>query len=216
MTSDVEATFGFVDLAGFTALTEFHGDQTAVALLDRFEALVASAVGPQDRLVKMIGDAAMVAFAGPAAAVAATRRLYEAVVVEPDFPIPRSGLHHGSAIARGDDYIGAAVNLAARVAAQAHGGQVLVTAAVAAAARDLGVGVDDLGAFALRNVAESVELFDLQVATLDEVVTIDPVCRMQVHHDNAAGRLSHREHMYWFCSLACAAQFAANPEAYAT
>ena len=37
--SDVVATFGFVDLAGFTALTEAHGDAEAVALLDLFEAI---------------------------------------------------------------------------------------------------------------------------------------------------------------------------------
>ncbi len=214
MSTDVEATFGFIDLAGFTALTESHGDRTAAALLDRFEDLVRTAIGADDRVVKMIGDAAMIAFPDPRAAVTATQRFYEAALAESGFPIPRAGLHHGPAIARGDDYIGAAVNLAARVAAQAHGGQVLATDTVAGVARELGVGVTELGAFTLRNVAEPVNLFDLEVVAGDDAMTIDPVCRMQVRRDDAAGRLRHGDHAFWFCSLECAAQFAANPDAY--
>ena len=211
LTADVEATFGFVDLAGFTALTEAHGDRAAVSLLDRFEEIARACLGDDDRIVKMIGDAAMLAFADPAAAVTATTALYAAALGEPGFPVPRAGLHHGSAVERDGDYIGAAVNLAARVAAQAHGGQVLATRRVAAAARDLGVAVTDLGPFVLRNVADSVDLFSLDVADATEQRSVDPVCRMQVAREDAAGRLRYGDRLYWFCSLECAAAFAANP-----
>lgn len=209
--NETEATFGFVDLAGFTALTEAHGDAEAVALLDRFEAITTGALGPEDRLVKTIGDAVMLAFAGPDAAIAATTRLFVALA-ETELPVARAGLHHGSAIERSGDYLGASVNLTARVAAQAHGGQVLATTEVADAARKSGVAVVDLGCFTLRNITEPVQLFELEVCPATAGTAIDPVCRMQVAIAEAAGHLRHRDRDYWFCSLNCAAAFATDPD----
>ena len=209
--SEVEATFGFVDLAGFTALTEAHGDAEAVALLDRFESITVKALGPDDRLVKTIGDAVMVVFPEPTAAITAVGRVFGALS-EAGLPIGRAGLHHGKAIERDGDYVGASVNLTARVAGQAHGGQLLATTEVAGAARRLGVTVVDLGCFELRNIAEPVELFQLEVCSAAAGNAIDPVCRMQVARADAADRLRHRDHDYWFCSLRCAATFAADPE----
>lgn len=210
----VEATFGFIDLAGFTALTEVHGDEEAVALLGRFEALASDALARGDRLVKTIGDAVMIACADPRAAINATRRLLATCMTEPGMPMPRAGLHHGEAIERDDDFFGATVNLAARVAGQAHGAQVLATEAVAAVARIEGVHVVDLGSFSLRNLASPIELFELGLCPSAAGVAIDPVCRMQVPRSDAAGRLRHEEADYWFCSLRCAGLFAGQPSTY--
>ena len=210
-TGEGEHTFGFIDLAGFTALTEAHGDADAVALLDRFGAIATDALGPGDRLVKTIGDAVMLAFAGPDAAISATTRLFTALAGT-DLPVARAGLHHGAAIEHNGDYIGATVNLAARVAGQAHGAQVLATTEVAEAARRQGVSVVDLGCFELRNIAERVELYQIEVCPDAAGSVIDPVCRMQVRRADAAGRLRHGERDFWFCSLECAAAFTANPD----
>jgi YHS domain-containing protein len=43
----------------------------------------------------------------------------------------------------------------------------------------------------------------------------DPVCRMAVEPERAVGRLRYEDTAYFFCSLACAAQFASNPERFA-
>lgn len=214
--SDIEATFGFVDLAGFTALTEAHGDREAVALLDRFEAITTEALGTSNRLVKTIGDAVMVVFPDPEHAIVAVSQLFAAAIAEPGLPVLRAGLHHGSAIERSGDYLGASVNLAARVAGQAHGGQVLATIEVADAARRAGVTVVDLGAFELRNIVQPVELFELEVCPAAAGTAIDPVCRMQVARADAVGRLRHRDRDYWFCSLRCVAAFAADPDQHAS
>ena len=209
--SMVIATFGFVDLAGFTALTEAHGDAEAVDMLVRFEATTKASLGHSGRLVKTIGDAVMLAFDEPTAAVTAVVALFEAMQGT-DLPVARCGLHHGAAVERNGDYFGAAVNLAARIAAQAHGGQVVATSAVAEAARGAGVPVADLGCFDLRNIAEPVELFHLQIRSDVDATAIDPVCRMRVSPVSAAGRLRHGGRYYWFCSLRCASIFTADPE----
>jgi adenylate cyclase len=210
----MEATFCFVDLAGFSALTEAHGDAAAADLVLRFTSLVTTTMGVTARLVKTIGDAAFVALPAPAQAVGFIGRLVARIAQESDFPVLRAGMHHGDAVERNGDVFGAAVNLAARVAAYARGGQVLGTAPIADAARQAGRSVTSLGSVRLRNLREPVELFDLGVDVCDDEV-IDPVCRMRVAPGRAVGRLTLSGSSYWFCSLRCAGLFARDPGAYA-
>lgn len=206
-----ERTFAFVDLAGFTALTEVHGDDEAVRLLDRFVAFTHDALDDGDELVKCLGDAVMLSFSSPPRGLEAVRRLLQRCQSVGDFPVPRSGLHHGPAIGRNGDWFGATVNLAARVAAQAHGGQTLATTPVATAARSSGITVTSLGSFSLRNIARPTDLYELALVPVVEATSVDPVCRMQVRHDAAAGRLRQGGQDHWFCSLRCARSFLSDP-----
>ena len=210
----VERTFSFVDLAGFTALTEAHGDLDAVELLDRFLGLARESLSAGDELVKSIGDAVMLASPGPGAAVAALAGLWERCAEASGFLLPRAGAHHGRAVSRDGDYIGATVNLAARVAGHAGGGQLMVTSAVARAARASGLDVAELGPRRLRNLPEPVELFEIRLGASEPSGTIDPVCRMRVEPRFAAGSLCHAGQRFWFCSMPCAAAFAADPNRY--
>jgi adenylate cyclase len=128
---------------------------------------------------------------------------------EPQFPLARGGVHAGTAIRSGDDFLGAGVNVTARITALAGGGQLLLTKQAAAAARSHGYPVHELGEVPLRNVSKAVELFSVDLGPAEHI--LDPVCRMTVDKQTAAGRLRFEEHDYWFCSLECAGTFAADP-----
>ena len=131
-----------------------------------------------------------------------------------DVPAVRVGLHHGSAIERDGDYFRATVNLAARVSGVATGREVLLTAHTAALVPELeGVFYESRGREALRNVREPVELFAaVRTGEASEgQFPMDPVCRMAVDPDRAAGRLMHEGTAYFFCTPACAASSLANP-----
>ncbi|HEY6462362.1 MAG TPA: adenylate/guanylate cyclase domain-containing protein [Polyangiaceae bacterium] len=208
----IAATFGFVDLAGFTALTEEHGDFDAADVATRFAALAREALGPGDRLIKTIGDAVLVTSPDPAAALDLVERLLVAAVAEKKLPALRAGLHHGAAIERDGDVFGAAVNLASRVAAEAYAGEVLATAAVAAAARARGIAVVDIGPVALKNVGDATVLASLGFMVGAIESAIDPVCRHVVDRRAATGQLRYEDTIYWFCSMTCAAAFASNPQ----
>lgn len=213
---DVKATFCFVDLAGFTALTEAHGDQAAADLIARFGALVEGAVEGGTAIVDMIGDAAFLASEAPEDAIGSVARIFELAQLESDFPALRAGLHHGDAVLHGDRWIGTAVNVAARVAGQARGGQILATAVVAARAAARGMATSSLGAVALRNLVEPVELFSVELDALSRSSTvIDPVCRMSVVPGAASGHLRFDDRDFWFCSLECVTRFASTPNVYA-
>jgi adenylate cyclase len=215
----VTATFVFADIAGYTALTEAHGDEEAAAVVADFcRAVRAELPAAGGSEVKAIGDALMLSIPEPDDAILLGLRITHELMLGHGAPAVRVGLHHGQAVERDGDYFGAAVNLAARVSAEAQGGEVLVTAPTAALAADLpGVVYETRGRRTLRNLREPVELFAATRIGTDraEPLPCDPVCRMAVDPERAAGRLVYEGTAYFFCTLACAAQFAREPERFA-
>jgi class 3 adenylate cyclase len=210
-------TFVFADIAGYTALTEAHGDSDAAELAAQFcRAISEIAAASGGEVIKTIGDAVMVRHGDPAKAVDLGLTAAHDVIAGHGFPAVRVGMHHGNAIEREGDWFGATVNLAARVAALAAGGEVLVTGAVHDRAAELeGVEYESRGEQRIRNVATPVPVF---AAVRDERSTearhLDPVCRMLVAEGREAGSFRHRDSLYRFCSLECAQRFLRDPDAY--
>ena len=217
--TDSHATFVFADIAGFTALTEAHGDEQAATLVADFCDAVRAELPAGAAHVKTIGDALMLRVPDPGEAILLGLDLTDTLMRGHGAPAVRAGLHHGPAIERDGDYFGATVNLAARVSGLAAGGEVLVTAYTAALAADLeGVFYEPRGRHTLRNVREPVDVFAAvrQSEPTRGRLPVDPVCRMAVDPDRAAGRLMHEGTAYFFCTLACAGEFAREPERFAT
>jgi YHS domain-containing protein len=125
-------------------------------------------------------------------------------------------MHHGPAIGREGDWFGATVNLAARVAAVAAGGEVLLTGAVRECAGELdGVEYESRGEHRIRNITAPVPLFAaVRDGRSTETRHLDPVCRMLVAEGREAGSFRHRDTLYRFCSLGCAERFLRDPDAY--
>jgi len=216
--TDTEATFLFADIAGFTALTEAHGDEAALELVGAFCGAVDSRLLEVAGVrVKTIGDAVMLRIPEPSDAIRLGVWITHDAMRDHGSPAVRVGLHHGHAIEQDGDYFGASVNLAARVSSAAAGGEVLVTGQTAALAPDLeGVIFESRGRKSLRNVSEAVDLFAaLRVGESLGVLPVDPVCRMAVDPDHAPGQLRYDDTAYFFCSLTCAGTFAQNPERFA-
>lgn len=212
------ATFIFADIAGYTALTEAHGDADAAelaALFCRAVSDLAADVGGE--VVKTIGDAVMLRHEAPAAAVSLGLDAAHEVIAGHGFPAVRVGMHHGPALQRDRDWFGATVNLAARVAAAAGGGEVLLTDAVRQSAGPLeGVELRSQGEHRIRGVASPVRLFAaVRDSRANAARHMDPVCRMLVAEGREAGSLQHRGTVHRFCSLECARRFLQDPEAYA-
>jgi len=211
------ATFLFADIAGFTALTEAHGDEQALELVEQFANAVKRELPPiRGEYVKTIGDALMIRVPDPGDAIRLGLRITHDLLRGHEAPAVRVGLNHGPAVERDGDYFGGTINLAARVSALAGGGEVLVTGHTAALAPDLdGVLYESRGQQVLRNVAEPVEIFAaFPIDENAEQLAIDPVCQMAVDPARAVGRLVHDANPYFFCSLTCAAAFAQHPERY--
>jgi adenylate cyclase len=155
----------FCDLKDFTTFAELHGDAAATAAASRFANLTVDARGEHGRVVKGLGDGAMLVYPDSAEAVAAWRR-FSAAMTEPGAPALHAGLHQGVVIRREGDYFGGAVNLAARLLALAGGGELLATrAAVERASGEEKWAA--LGSRKLRGLRSEVEIYRLENAAAD-------------------------------------------------
>ena len=129
----------FVDLASFTPLAEAMGDLRAAAVLDRFAEIVRKAVQRcHGRIVKQIGDAFMIVFPECYSAVSCgARGRVQRRARSRSSRRCAIGLHWGSLLYREGDYVGSNVNIASRLAREAHRHQFLVTSEVRRRAKDL-------------------------------------------------------------------------------
>jgi adenylate cyclase len=126
-------TIGFVDLVGSTALAQELTVRELNAALATFEATAAELVHDGGgRLVKLIGDEVMFAFADPLAACEVTLRLLEEIPRQDALPEARGGIATGDVLSRDGDHYGPVVNLAARLVNLARPGTALVSPEVAA------------------------------------------------------------------------------------
>jgi adenylate cyclase len=215
--TSIEATFCFVDIAGYTALTDTHGELAAADLVDDFSELIRTSVLPSGQLQSITGDCALLVFPDPLAATDSLSALFKLVADRHDFPIVRAGMHHGPALFRDNRHFGSTVNLAARVAARATGGQLLCTKYVADALARAGIAdieIEHQGLISLRNLPQPLDLYEIVLSSVSREYAIDPVCKMQVDTKRAAGDLHFNRKTYWFCSLECVERFAKQPSSY--
>ena len=138
----------FVDLTGFTRLTEERGDEVAAAVAMRLGELTVTTVVPhRGRVVKLLGDGVLVRFEDATSAASATLDLLRALPAA-GLPTGHAGIASGPLIVRDGDVFGRTVNLAARVADATPDGHLFVPETVAA--------VLEPDRFELRGMAEVI------------------------------------------------------------
>jgi adenylate cyclase len=148
----------FVDLSGFTALTEQVGDQAAAERAAALGTLLQELAHAHDgRVVKLLGDGAMLQFPDPAEAVGCGLEVVEQVQVAGLLPA-RVGIASGPVIFRDGDCYGRVVNLAARVMDRAQPGQVLATPEVVTVTPREQAWFQELGPVTLKGIAAAVNL----------------------------------------------------------
>jgi adenylate cyclase len=125
----------------------------------------------------------------------------------------RIGMHTGTAVRRGADWFGSAVNIASRIADMADAGEILCSGATREA---LGPAAPlrARGDRRLRNLVEPVSIYEFILTNRAGRLPVDPVCRMAVDPSRAVAQRSHHGIDYWFCSEDCVADFDRDPAAY--
>ena len=154
----------FTDIVGFTEFTAQQGDAEALAMLERQDQLVRAALPGRARIVKELGDGLLLWFPEPGPALDVCLALLDRFVDVPADASPlwvRMGMHWGCPTPRGDDLVGHAVNLAARIVDVAGPGELLVSedARVAADSQVGDVTFDELGPVVMRGIPDPVPLY---------------------------------------------------------
>jgi class 3 adenylate cyclase len=149
----------FIDLTGYTRLTEEHGDEVAVGFASTLQREAeAVATAHEGRLVKLLGDGAMLRFPDAKMGLTAALALVESLTLHVSLPA-RAGVHAGPVIERDLDLFGRTVNLASRLAEAAGPGQVLVSEAVRQAVDDPRVRFEPADHTVLKGITEPAPLF---------------------------------------------------------
>ena len=148
----------FLDLSGFTALTEERGDEVAAAVAAELAGVVQDAAREQGgEAVKWLGDGVMFHFPDAAAAVGSALDLVERVPRAVQVPA-RVGVNAGPVVFQDGDYFGRTVNVAARIADYARPREVLVSQEAVDGAEHGGVAFERIGEVTLKGVARPVTL----------------------------------------------------------
>lgn len=174
MIADGDIVVVFSDIEGSTARNEELGDRGWLKLLERHNRLITKqAEDHGGHVVKNQGDGFMIAFSDPAEAVRCGLEVQQALREKPDRWNQirvRMGVHVGSSVRRGDDLFGLNVAMAARVAGQADGGEILVSKSVRdaiSAAEDIALGAPR--AVELKGIKGSHQLYPVEFPTTDAV-----------------------------------------------
>ena len=148
----------FLDISGYTRLTQELGDDAAAELASKVALLVQrSSVQRGGKPIKWLGDGVMFHFEDPGPGVRAALEMVDVLAAE-GLPPAHVGLHAGPVLFQQGDYFGQTVNLSARIADYARAGEVLVSRAVVDASVEEGIRFGDIGPVDLKGVSGTVHL----------------------------------------------------------
>ena len=148
----------FLDISGYTRLTQEWGDDRAADLASTVERLVQRiSVQRGGKTIKWLGDGVMFYFDEPSDGVLAALEMVNGLA-DAGLPPAHVGLHTGPVLFQEGDYFGQTVNLSARIGEYAGPGEVLVSQAVAEATEGKGIVFEDIGPIELKGVSGPVHL----------------------------------------------------------
>jgi class 3 adenylate cyclase/YHS domain-containing protein len=204
----VHRSFAFVDVSGFTALTESEGDEHAVEVLTAFRALLREICARRGvRIAKWLGDGVMLVCVETSPLLATILEMHHVVctVSSPAQTVSiRSGVTSGDVILmEGDDYIGHCVNVAARLCDLAQGGEALASPSVMHDLPRWGVALTHRDV-TLRGVEKPITASSIAMPSHDAGGSLDPICGIPLSPTTAEATAEDRRgRLVLFCSPGC-------------
>lgn len=148
----------FVDVSGYTRLTQDRGDDFGARTSVRLGELADMVVRRHDgRVVKLLGDGVLLLFDSPCVAVEAVAELTR-LMVRAGLPAAHAGVHAGTVIERDGDVFGTTVNVASRIANHAPAGTILVSEEVVEACGDIVDRFEPLGDVQIAGLIDPMRL----------------------------------------------------------
>jgi adenylate cyclase len=198
-------------------MTEVMGDAVAARIVERLTALVREATTrAAGRIVDRIGDAFLLVFPEPRAAMGCALEIERRTAAKPQFPAVRGAVHWGDLLYQEGGYVGGALNIASRVASEARPHQILVTAI---ARGEIGPMSDvrfvPLGRRRLKGLAEELELFEVRTEDAPAGARArDPVCGIEMAPIEVSARLLVKGQELAFCCEKCLRAYLEAPARY--
>ncbi len=212
----VHRSFAFVDVSGFTALTELEGDEYAVEVLTSFRALLRDICARRGvRIAKWLGDGVMLVCVETAPLLAAILELHHVAGTMSGLAQTvsiRSGVTSGDVILmEGDDYIGHCVNVAARLCDLAQDGEALTSPSVLGDMPRWGTVVSERDVV-LRGVERPIVAASIAMRDAAGDPQVDPICGVPLSVLTATATATDpRGGTVLFCSPGCLDTWSRRP-----
>ncbi|MGX6447225.1 hypothetical protein ACVU7I_04055 [Patulibacter sp. S7RM1-6] len=202
--------FAFLDLCGFSAYTETNGDEEAVSVLSMMRSVVRRAADRRGvRVMKWLGDGVMLTSGDRGAIAAATLEIRHHLGGACPLPV-RTGICRGGVIIfDGDDYVGAVINVAARLCDEAAPGQVLMAEHPDATVPRWAT-ITPHGRVEVPGIRQALTVNEIDVLRTPGVSpVVDPVCGLPIDPSVAVAPPDEAdERLRCFCSAGCAEEWA--------
>ena len=212
---EIHRVFLIADLSGYTALTEAHGNISAVKIVNRYIEIVQEILDEGAQIADSVGDEVLIVGKDATQIVQIALDLRDKVEKEPNFPTLHIGIHAGHVLEQEGRFFGSALNIAARVASYARADQILCTnSLIKMLTQRNAIKYCELGEVHFKNLIEPIPLFEISDDHHKIETLTDPVCRMRVKPDSAPARLPYNGKIYFFCSFECAKAFVGRPDQY--
>lgn len=213
--TEIKKSFLIADLAGYTSLTETHGNISAVNLISRYVEIVNMSLKDKTYLTERVGDELLIISDSPINLLETALELVQNIDKEPEFLSVHIGIHTGDVIEHNGKYYGSALNLCSRISSYSQGGQILCSRDVVEEVANMeSYQFKKIGDIRFKNVSKLVSLYELSSDLPQKNISIDPVCKMQVDHFNPPAKTPYKNKTYYFCSFECLEKFIKNPNQY--
>ncbi|MBU2493156.1 MAG: YHS domain-containing protein [Bacteroidetes bacterium] len=210
MSDQKETTLSFLiaDLAGYTALTEIHGDQSALELIEKYLTFVQQSLSLNVSLVERVGDEVLIVSEDSDSLADTALKLLDKIEDELHFPSLHLGLHTGPVIKKNGKYFGHTINLTSRICSYSKGGQILCSQKFINSIKSkFNYNLMKIGNVIFKNVREEIVLYSIVPKINKEYIVVDPVCHMQLDKRSAPIKLTLDRNDFYFCSHDCKEKF---------
>lgn len=200
------------DLTGYTAMTDVHGGASAAKIVSKYMDIVNASCTGRAKVMQRVGDQVLI-IADDATDIATTANQIRALTFEEtDFLAIHAGMHFGPVFVEGQSLFGSTINVASRIMNLAYRGQILCSSSFRARLpEETKALLRPIGSHKLKNVIDRIEIFELQPASDDRTVAVDPVCHMHLDPGKSVAKYVHNGITFHFCSQQCMKLFAESP-----
>ncbi len=194
------------DLSGYTAMTDIHGAETAISLVERLMGLVSDSLVGESRLHQRIGDQVVIVSPSAEQLAYTATFLFEKVHEEDTFLPMHAGLHYGPLVEKNGSLFGSTINAASRIMSDADKGKIHCSREFL---EQLPGGHSfvfrPLGEKKFKNLLQPLEIFELSccIQYITRVFVIDPVCHMLIKEPAKALSGEQDGRTWYFCSEGC-------------
>lgn len=204
----------FLDLSGYTALTDVHGGQEAAKVVHRLMQIVDEVLTDDIVFEERVGDEIILSAKKGEQLLQTALKLKSILSEEANYPSFHAALHYGEIFRQEGGIFGTTINLTSRIVSHAKSTQILCSKAfLLNIEKPEYINYEKQGKLKFKNLMSLVEVFEITTPHyVSRNKKIDPVCKMTLFINEKTRKIELANKMHYFCSNRCLGYFERHPD----